>query len=320
MRKIIKYSTLTLALLFLGCTKLTPMLPSDPKIDKSQTQYSAIRDDINSMVSVFYGKPINIIVDGIENKTKARAELPANISDVVNIAFNEIGENVNTIANPDMVGGYKQVYIIHGAITEFDVMEERNSGLNTDIEGGNGRGQWTTSGELGRESKITNMTIIFNPEDINKGSFIPKSSTSNRITIYQKSNANEFGFFIFGSGFGSNQSITKSQGIHSSIAVLVDLSVAEVLGKVAKFPYWLLTKGKVNEYLLNQLTEKFLDDKLNQKLYKISYLLALQDSSVQPTRVMTPALEIAIKSYKKTHGMRENLHFTQEFYRSLLGG
>jgi len=309
-----------LALLFIGCTQPNPTVPPiGDEIVSAETKYSKIKEDINNMLIVFYGRPISIFIAEITNKTKESADLPTNISDIVETSFNEIGEHVNVIADYNKIGE-KQVYIIHGAITEYDVIEERNNGRNIDVEAGKGKGEWIVDGGLDRESKITKLAINFNPENMVTGSFVSKSSTANKITIYQNSSASDFGFSIFGSGFGKNESITRSQGIHSSITVLVDLSVAEVLGKLANFPYWLLTKGKVNRTVLNRLTDRFLDDKLHQKLYKVSYLLSLEDSQVEATRVMTKSLENAIKRYKLAHGMRANLYLSQQFYRSLLGG
>ena len=319
MKKIIKYLTIVIGLMFMGCSQQNLIMPYQGEPTIPQTPYSQIRDDMNSMIAVFYGKPIRVLIDAIENKTKEQVELPSEISDIVKTSFNEIGTNVNTIANPEMAGD-KLTFIIHGAITKYDVVEVESRGNNIDIEGGKGKGEWTNSMGLDRESKIAKLAINFNPENMATGSFVSKSSTSNEITIYQKSSANEFGFSILGSGFGYNKTITRTQGTHSSIAILVDLSVAELLGKIAKFPYWLLTKGKANKYILNKLSDEFLDNKLSQKLYKISYLLALRDGTVSPTRVMTPSLGRAIRTYKRSHGMRDNLYLTQMFYRSLLGG
>ena len=318
MNKIIKYSTVALMLTLMGCSQVSPVLPKyDTAV--SATKYSGIKDEINRMVAIYYGKPINILVDAIENRTKEQAELPTDISDIVKTSFNEIGTNVNTIANHNMIGD-KQVYIIHGAITAYDVTEERSKGKNYDVEAGKGKGETTSSGGLDAESKKAQLAINFNPEDIKTGNFVSKASTSNKITIYQKSNASEFGFSIFGSGFGYNETITRSQGIHSSIAVLVDLSVAEVLGKILKFPYWILTKGKPNRTILHQLSDEFLDDTIPQKLYKISYLLTLKGENSQITNSMTPSLQKAIYQYKNAHGMRANLYLSQEFYTKLLGG
>ena len=98
MQKIIKYSTIVLALIFVGCSSLSPILPpTGSEINQSQTPYSKIKEDINNMLIVFYGRPINILVDAIENRTKEQAELPTNISVIVNTSFNEIGSYVKLI-------------------------------------------------------------------------------------------------------------------------------------------------------------------------------------------------------------------------------
>ena len=320
MNKIFKYSTIALATILMGCTpQPMPVFPANPNISESTTEYSKIKDDINSMLMVFYGKPINILIDAIENKTKEQVELPNDISSIVRTSFNNIGTYVNTIANHNKIKD-EQVYIIHGAITGYAVTEEKNSGTNGDIDIERGKIITTASGELSGESKIAELTINFNPEDIKTGSYVSKASTSNKITIYQISNSTEIGFSIFGTGVGYNKTVTRTQGTHYPITILVDLSVAVVLGKVAKFPYWLLTKGEVDNNILNKLNDDFLDDKLPQKLYKISYLLSLKDKSVQPTRVMTKSLKEAIRRYKIAHRMRGNLYLSQEFYRSLLRG
>ena len=96
MHKIIKYSTVALALIFMGCSQSIPQIPPTGEINQSQTPYSQIREDVNNMLIVFYGRPINILVDAIENRTKEQAELPTDISVIVNTSFNEIGVYVTT--------------------------------------------------------------------------------------------------------------------------------------------------------------------------------------------------------------------------------
>ncbi len=317
MRKLIKYSTVALTLILMGCSQTK--IDLQPISQPTEKPISNILGELNNMIAVFDGKPIIVLVDSIENKTGEQARLPIDITTIVNSSFNNIGEYVNIISNPNSVGD-RHLYIIHGAITEFDVLETKNSGYNGDLEAGKEKGQWTSSGSLERESKISKLAITFNPEDIATGSFVTKSSTANKITIIQKSSSNDFGFYILGSGFGHNQSITKAQGLHSSIATLVNYSVAEVLGKLGKFPYWLLTKGKVNQNIVSYLSDEFLDDKAPNKISKISYLLALRERTVIPTTVMTPTLKEAIKQYQSSHNMNPNGYLSRELYISLLGG
>jgi len=103
--------------------------------------------------------------------------------------------------------------------------------------------EFDVEGSIDSESRKIILGISLIPSDMHSGNYIPLKSTSNRVMIEKRSSANEFAFSIFGSGFGFNNAITKSQGIHASITALVELSVAEVLGKLGEFPYWLLLKG-----------------------------------------------------------------------------
>jgi hypothetical protein len=122
-----------------------------------------------------------------------------------------------------------------------------------------------------------------------------------------------------GSGFGFNNAITKSQGIHASITALVELSVAEVLGKLGNFPYWLVMRGgKPNKNVINHLSHQFIREPLNKKIEQISYLLALHGKNVQVTRKMDDQLKQAIIEYKREHGLNPDESLSKEFFLSLL--
>ena len=72
--------------------------------------------------------------------------------------------------------------------------------------------------------------------------------------------------------------------------------MVEVLGRLVKYPYWLLTGGEVNPDVLDHLSNKFLQDSLNEKITKVSYLLALKGMGTQSTSMMNPQLKEAIKN------------------------
>ncbi len=60
--------------------------------------------------------------------------------------------------------------------------------------------------------------------------------------------------------------------------------MAEVLGKLGEFPYWLLLKGgKVDRNVLSNLLYSFLREPLNKKIEQISYLLNLEGEDVEVT-------------------------------------
>jgi hypothetical protein len=140
--------------------------------------------------------------------------------------------------------------------------------------------------------------------------------------VEKKSSANAFALSILGTGFGFNNAVTRSQGIHASLVVLAEYSVVEVLGKLGKFPYWLLSSGgKVNRDIVNHLSQTFLREPLNKKIEMISYIFALKgNNGIQPTRMMTPKLKETILKYQSQHGMTPNGTISKKLYLSLLEG
>jgi hypothetical protein len=138
--------------------------------------------------------------------------------------------------------------------------------------------------------------------------------------IYKKKSKNEVSFTISNSGFYN----IKARDVRSSMKILVVLGVTELLGRVNKFPYWVVTKQKADETMLDRLTKGFLRDTLNQKVLKISSLLyfkynqSLIYGKIHPTKSMNNSLKSAIIKYKKSHNMSADTTLSRQFYRSLL--
>ncbi|MCH9739251.1 MAG: hypothetical protein K0U38_00195 [Epsilonproteobacteria bacterium] len=326
MKRGLKLSGVVLSLLLLsGCTGTEPevVIPTaGSQIDQdNRTSYTTVLERTNSMIQVFKGEPMNVFIDTIENKTAARGKLPADITDIVKTSFNKIGDYVTVIYNDNSENLKRtEVYTINGAITEYDIIEAKDSGMDAAATGTVNKNRYDADGSIDNENQIVKLAINFNPSDMHKGNYVSRTSTSNKVTIQKKSSANAFAFSILGSGFGFNNAVTKSQGVHASITVLVELSVAEVLGKLGKFPYWLLLDGgKVNRDVVNHLSGEFLREPLNKKIEKISYLLALKGKNVQVTRLMNNQLKQAIIEYKSAHVMRADDIISKKLYLSLLG-
>ena len=272
------------------------------------------------MIAIFNGKPIGIYIKPIADRTASGGKLPRDISTVVKKSFNSIGSNVKTMFTINTKKPPKhKFYIIEGAITEFDLVKVAGSGRDAAGQGTYNNQKGSVDFGMDQEDKLTKLAITFNPQDPRTGNYVPNASTSNRIEVNQKSAANEVAVSILGSGIGLNNSLTKAQGIHSSINILVELSVVELLGKLTNYPYWLLTRGKVNQDIVANLSRRFLRDKLNQKIQKISYLLSLRNSGIQTTTMMNSSLKQAIINYKVANGMAANDIISTRLYKSLLG-
>ena len=133
---------------------------------------------------------------------------------------------------------------------------------------------------------------------------------------YKKNSNKEVSFTILNSGFNN----IKVINVNTSIKIFVVLGVTELLGRVNQVPYWIVTKQKADETMLNSLTQSFLHDTLNHKILKISSLLHFKDYNIQPTRLMNSSLKRDIVNYKKSHNMSANNTISQKLYRSLLKG
>ncbi|NEW61293.1 hypothetical protein GSY74_08355 [Sulfurovum sp. bin170] len=323
MKKFIKLSAVAVSMLFFaGCSAPEIKLEQDGgAISVVKTNYSEALKNANGMVSIFNnGQPVEIYVTPIVDRTNSGGKLPKNITSIVNSSFNSIGDKIITIAN---IKGKKfsknKFYRINGAITEFDLIEASGSGMDAAGQATYNNQQGTIDAGMKRENKTTKLTIVFNPEDVRTRNFVPRASTKNKITIEQKSSGNEFAFSILGTGVGVDNALTKAQGTHSSITILIELSVVEVLGRLVNYPYWLLTGGGVNSDVVSNLSIRFLRDPLNKKIQKVSYLLALQGANVQMTSMMNPKLKAAIIKYKTTHGLPANSDINRKLYMSLIG-
>jgi len=320
MNKIIKLSMVTLSLLAIsGCMEQNVKIDPNQKTVNTKTHYSQALRSVNNMIAIFNGHTIHVKVNNINDAATMGGKLPIKLDTVVNKSFNRIGDNLIVMRayNPKKLP--KHIYVINGAITEFDVIQQDAASVDGAAQGTHNGQAGDFNGGLSKGNKTTKMTLTLNPSDPVSGNFISRTSTDNTITIKQKNSASEFGFSILGTGIGLNSSVSKSHGLHASINVLVELSVVEVLGRLVKYPYWLLTGGEVNPDVVEHLSTKFIQDPLPEKIRKITYLLSLRGKNTKTTSMMNSQLKGVIKKYKSSHGMGNNDIISKKLYLSLLG-
>ncbi|MCK4441205.1 MAG: hypothetical protein KAU90_04315, partial [Sulfurovaceae bacterium] len=176
-----------------GCVDPGPVKLSKAgsSIGENQTLYSGILRDTNNMIKVFVGQEMNVVVNSIENKTGNRGRLPADISEIVTTSFNEIGDSVVVIHNLQAYDTSKKaVYIINGAITEYDKISSHDSGVNASGTGtvGKRHNEYDADGSIDNENAKISLAINFNPAYGHRGTYIPRASTSNKVIIEKKSN------------------------------------------------------------------------------------------------------------------------------------
>ncbi|TQV64214.1 MAG: hypothetical protein FNT15_01400 [Sulfurovum sp.] len=275
-------------------------------IEERITKYTDALENLNEMTEVYGGSTINVAVVPVENKTAAIGKLPNDVTIMVKSALNEIGGKVRSYTyNDQTLTSVEKLIVIEGAITEFDTTNTSKSGWNVGIKAGKGRGEADGDASADADDSISNMTIDFNMIDAATGAYIPKVHTSNSIKIIKKSASNDFGFSILGSGFGLNSSVSKEQGVHSAIRLLVDLSMVELIGKYKEYPYWVaVSGGKVDQRLLRRMKQNFERLSPEDKSVQVSYLLSLLDPSLGGgTTVFDGKMQQALVNYKNKYGI-----------------
>lgn len=309
----------SMLLLGSGCStdaakKLQPNveLSEHSEVTFNINKYTDGLDNLNELLTLYGDDTINLAVEPVSNRTGgAGQELPADITMMVNSALNEIGEKVALFDYTEHTLQSKKLYIVKGAITEYDVLESSNAGVNTALHFGKGKGEADADASASDDNQVAKITLDFNIVNNATDAFVSKVRTSNSIKVIKQSASNDFGFSILGSGFGLNASASKEQGKHAAIRLLVDLSMIELIGKLKKKPYWICVPGaKKDHRLFRDIKRNFNKFTEHKKASSIVNLLNL---------VGKEAYTSSIVEYKKEQAiMPINEEITAELYVSLL--
>jgi len=310
-KKLLILSAVTATLVLTACNpggivKPKVELAENSAVEEKMNKYTDALENLNELMEVYGESGISLAVMPVENKTSAIGKLPNDVTIMVKSAINEIGDKVHVYQYSDQVlTDVKKLYLVEGAITEFDTTSKSKKGFNAGLHGGGGRGEYDSDTSSDADDSVSKMTVDFNLINAADGSYVPKVHTSNSIKIIKKSASSDFGFSILGSGFGLSASASKSQGIHSAIRLLVDLSMVELIGKLRDYPYWVaVSGGKVNQRLLRRMKKKFSRYPEENKAVNITFLLSIIDPSIKGAQSkIDKKTEQAIINYKSKYGL-----------------
>lgn len=258
-----------IALSLTSCAQIDPrkvdvdLPPSLPEL--KVTNFDQPLADLGKM-SRIYGKRVIIQGQDIADHTGLSqygfGEIPRDITEMTKSALNSIGGNVVYIPyvpvfiNNQMVTGYsdfQEKYIpdivLSGGITEFD-RGLQTRGANTDFgvttKPFNVNESWVPGDYIsvdygqGTKDSLARITLDFNLVDFRTMSGVARMQTVNSIDVYKGLAAKELGFTLFGPSFGFKGTVTKVQGRHAAIRLLVQTSVLQIVGKYLYLPYWKL--------------------------------------------------------------------------------
>ncbi len=243
-----------------GGASVEPELDASKEKIKAPTQYTTDYDsflrNIGNMYRVYYDATNAIPFQSkpITNDT-GTGGLPVDVSKMVITAVSKIGKPIvyipydpNYLINELNTGGainrVMPKYVISGAITEYDkgIMRKSDGGsFDFFVPFGASNG---ADGSASKDNSTTASRIVmdFFLIDYATQSMVSGVQSTKTITIYEQSKSKDMGFHIFGSGFGINGSVSRKQGIHAALRLLIELSVAEIISKEAGLPYWKLSK------------------------------------------------------------------------------
>jgi curli biogenesis system outer membrane secretion channel CsgG len=244
---------------FNGCgSAMQPKIDNDKKQIKAPVEYKTAYDsflrDLGHMYRIYYSpnNPIYFQSKPITNDTGSGG-LPVDVSKMVITAVSKVGKPIvyipydpNYLINELNTGGdirrIMPKYVIAGAITEYD------KGIMKESDGAGADFFMTMSGtesdgSASKDNSTTASRIVmdFFLLDYASQTMVSGVQSTKTITIFEQSKSQDFGFHIFGSGFGLNGSVSRKQGTHAALRLLIELSIAEILAKEAGLPYWKLT-------------------------------------------------------------------------------
>ena len=317
------YGSFALAVVMLlgsGCSSTKPKI-DDKAMEQTgpqarKTAYDQYLHEFGKMYRAFYGtrKKIYIQSKPIENVSGAGG-LPSDLSQMIISAVNKIGKPIyyvpfdpRYIALEVETGGSMTrnlpKYVIAGGITEYDKnIKSSSSGVNADAEGKMYGSEFDSSAEASKNNSLSRLSLDLHLLDYQNQTMVPGTQTINTIEVKTMSKRGSFNFFIFGSGVGFNGEVSRKQGVHAALRILVESSVLQLLAREAGLPYWKITGGKVDPYVEEKVVDDLAPFPPERQLKIIQVYLNSYGFKVRPTGKLDEVTDLALKR------LSEDLHF-----------
>ena len=278
-----------------------------------------------------YGISSELVIQGkvIDNKTACQ-NLPLDITDMIETAFNSIGANVRfALFHPEYIlleaktgsttiGRKLPELVVDGAITECDEdLDIKSSGVEGKARFGGG--DWVTgiSGGANREISYSRIALDLHLMEYQTNLLIPHKQTSMAVDVWQVSKGRSFEFMVHGSGLGIDGQRRMAQGKHDSVRGLADLSVLQLLGKYYEIPYWRCLEGsKEDPEVIDMIKWRFNRQTDNDKIIQIQTLLRKHGYDVSPIGKIDHKTKNAIIAYtRKSGGFNKDTFITDLYTR-----
>jgi len=310
--------------LLLGACGLNPQNADvDLNVTLPEAKLTIYQDAIRNlgMMSVIYGTaPLNImsktIGDNTGSSAATRAEIPRDVTEIVKSTLNAIGGNVTFIPyDPEFFAmsvntGYSDTafenklipdVVVSGGITEFDrglVTKGDSAEVDAEI------GTYGLSFEDTNKASLAQVTLDFNLIDFKTLAGIPRIQAVNGIQLHKGVKEDSFAFTIKSVTFGAKGTIKKVQGRHAAVRLLIQLSMAQLIGRYQNIPYWrLLPGGQRDQVVIDRVLTGYYELSESEKIVTMQSYLHLYGYSVPLTGRLDPATQAALQQFASKNSL-----------------
>ena len=178
-------------------------------------------------------------------------------------------------------------------------------------------------GDLGfsKDQLVTVLAVDFNVNQALTRQVLGGVTATNMIALARRGIAGDAGARIKKVGVSFNVSLDRNEGVGSALRTLTELSLIEVLGKLAKVPYWqCLYIDQTHPEVLAMTSDWFTSMSETEQVRFVQRGLAQQGyyrEAVSGT--LTPATREAIARYQAAMGLTPSGRIDLALYRQLIG-
>lgn len=301
--------------------------PQNADLDLNNTlpeaKFTVYQDAVRKlgMMSIIYGRlPLNIMSKNIADQTgtsvATRAEIPRDITEIVKSTLNGIGGNITFIPyDPDFLAssvntGYSEFsnkmipdVVVSGGITEFDrgLVTKGDSAEIDATFGDYGLGFEDTN-----KGSLAQVTLDFNLIDFKTLAGIPRIQAVNGIKLHKGIKEDSFAFTVKSVTLGAKGTIKKVQGRHAAVRLLVELSMAQLIGRYQKLPYWrVMPGGQTDDIVVDQVLSSFYDQTEKERIVAVQSYLYLHGYEVKITGQKDSATDAAIQQFSAKNALTD---------------
>lgn len=316
-----------IAFLLLGCSINPQNADFGLDITLPETKVTIYQQAINQlglMTTIYSSLPMKVQVRSIYDNTgtsiPTNAEIPRDITEMVKSTLNAIGGNVMYIPfDPEFMlqsaqTGYSDFgdkilpqIVLTGGITEFDRgLVTKGDTLEADVSIMKKWGGFNAQDEL--KASLSSVTLDFNLFEFQRMIGIPRMQAVNGIKLHKGTRSDSLGFTIKSATFGAKGEITKVQGRHAAVRMLVQLCMIQVVGRYMKLPYWrLVPAAERDEVVIDQVLGDYYAMTQEQQIYKTQELLYLHGYTVAPTGKIDSLTRSALKDFASKQNLNSEI-------------